>query len=245
MAMMLEWFAAAAKKAAPGRDVLAVEGLEVLRGIVLDAGPVGAVVALVPDGEGAFEAELADAEGRVRARARVLVGVREPVPEARLTNGSLKKYSLSMDESYSRRLFHTGRLRAIEQIGGMSESSMAAALKAAPSPSEWIVGEGGEWATDPLAVDGALQSMILWCWEQRGLPCLPNRVGRFVQFRDRWPRGGVKGHFRVRSGEGANVEFDVDLVDNEDGTLVARMEDVRCTVSESLVSAFRNGAATA
>ncbi|MCP4870552.1 MAG: PfaD family polyunsaturated fatty acid/polyketide biosynthesis protein [Proteobacteria bacterium] len=245
MAMMLEWFAAAAKRAAPGREVLAVEGLQVLQGIVLDHGPIGAAVALAADGEGRFNAELHDSDGRVRARATVLVGDRQPAPDARVTNGGLTAYSLSVDESYSRRLFHGRRFRAIEQIGGMSDSSMDADLKAAPKPSEWIIGERGDWTTDPLAVDGALQSMILWCWEQRGSPCLPNRVGRFVQFRDRWPAAGVRGHFTVSAGEGANVDFDVDLVDNADGTLVARMEGVRCTVSESLVPAFGNDAATA
>ena len=242
MAMMLEWFAAAAKRAAPGREVLSVEGLQVLQGIVLDAGPVGAAVALADDGEGRFHAELHDSEGRVRARATVLVGSREPAPVARIPEDALTAYSLSVDESYSRRLFHGGRFRAIEQIAGMSDVSMDADLKAAPSPSEWILGERGEWTTDPLAVDGALQSMILWCWEQRGSPCLPNRVGRFVQFRDRWPASGVRGHFSVHAGEGANVDFDVDLVDNADGTLVARMEGVRCTVSDSLVPAFGKAA---
>ncbi len=237
MAMMLEWFAAAATKAAPGRSLLAVEDLQMLQGIVLENGPVGVGIALTDAGDDRFTAELHDADGRVRARAVVRMGVREPAPAPSNGERSLGAYPFSVDEVYSRKLFHGDRFHAISEVQGISEGGFAAALRSAPERAEWIRGGRGRWTTDPLVVDGCFQSMILWCWEHRGSPSLPNRVDRFRQFRDRWPEGGVRARFAVHAGTSANVVCDIDLID-DDGALVARMEGVRHTVSASLASAF-------
>ena len=236
MAMMLEWFAAAAARAVPGREVVGVEDLQVLRGLVLEDGPIGAGIVLTPERDGRVHAELHDSDGGVRARASVVLGAREAAPTNRLDSGPFDAYPLTVDEAYSKRLFHGDRFHAIEQLEGISSDGLTAALRSTPDRSVWIPGDTGAWATDPLAVDGCFQSMILWCWEQRGSPCLPNAVRRYRQFRDRWPKS-VRANFAVSTSSGANVDFDVDLVDDA-GELVARLEGVRCTISSSLVSAF-------
>jgi len=243
MAMMLEWFAAAAARAVPGRQVVGVEDLQVLRGLVLENGPIGAGIVLSAEQDGRVEAELHDSDGQVRARATVRLGARASAPTPRPDGGPFDAYPLSVDEAYSKRLFHGDRFHAIEQVDGMSSDGLTAALRTAPDREDWIRGGAGAWATDPLAVDGCFQSMILWCWEQRGSPCLPNGVRRYQQFRDRWPKS-VRANFAVRPSAGANVDFDVDVLDDA-GELVARLEGVRCTVSSSLVSAFGKSDAVA
>jgi hypothetical protein len=234
--MILEWFASAAKRAARGRQVVAVRDLQVLKGIVLEEGAASAGVVLTPRQDSGFDAELHDAQGQVRARAQIDIGSLEEAPKSRPASG-LEDYPHSVEEVYAKKLFHGERFHAIEGVEGISDSALTTHLKAAPSPSEWIRGEQGRWVTDPLVIDGCFQSMILWCWENRGAPSLPNRVERYVQYREEWPSEGVRARFFVRPDTGANIVSDVELLD-VDGVLVARLEGYSCTVSSSLAQAF-------
>ena len=236
MAMILEWFASAAKRAARGGQVVAVRDLQVLKGIVLEEGAASAGVVLTPRQGSGFDAELHDAQGQVRARAQIDIGSLEEAPKSR-TESRLEDYPHSVEEVYAKKLFHGERFHAIEGVEGISDSALTTQLKAAPSPAEWIRGEQGRWVTDPLVIDGCFQSMILWCWENRGAPSLPNRVERYVQYREEWPSEGVRARFFVRPDTGANIVSDVELLD-VDGVLVARLEGYSCTVSSSLTHAF-------
>ncbi|MEE2828703.1 MAG: polyketide synthase dehydratase domain-containing protein, partial [Myxococcota bacterium] len=239
MAMIVEWFASAGQRAAGEGSVTRVRDLQLFQGIVLDDGPAGAGVLLNPRLDGSFDAEFHDASGRVCARAVVETGTQEGPPPAR-SSEALASYPHSVEEVYARKLFHGERLHAIEEVEGISDTSLSTTLKVAPAPSEWILGQEGGWVTDPLVIDGCFQSMILWCWENRGAPSLPSRLDSYVQYRESWPRDGVRARFFVRPASGPNVVADIDILDLQ-GTLVARMEGYGCTVSASLTTAFGLG----
>ena len=92
--------------------------------------------------------------------------------------------------------------------------------------------------TDPLALDGAFQMMILWSIERTGSGALPTFVGRYRQFRRAFPGGGVRVVARVIEAGPHKARADVDFLD-ADGGVVARIEDYECVIDASLRSAFR------
>jgi acyl carrier protein len=261
LAMMMEWFAAAACAAAPDLALLWVEDLQLLQGVVLDAEPQDVEVRVVAEesADGALipgrlrmAATLSSASGRVHARGSVVLGERQaqaaggaagteaprPAPARTAASRSLDPYPMDVDSAYEQRLFHGEPLRAITAIEGSSPSAMALRLRSAPPPGDWgIEAAGNAFRCDPLLADGIFQAMVLWAWEQQGAPSLPARVERWEQFVDRPPAGELSCEIAVRGGSRTPV-FDAELRDGE-GRLVARLLGGRCTVSAGLEAAFR------
>jgi hypothetical protein len=93
------------------------------------------------------------------------------------------------------------------------------------------------WLADPLALDAALQGLILWCRDQCGKPCLPTGWGQYRQFQRTFPGEAVTIAIRPTSVGPHRVTADVDFRDRA-GQLVASLEGCDNVLDDGLTAAF-------
>ena len=252
MALILEWLAQGAMTRNPGMTYLGVDDLRLLKGVVLREALPETIRALAGkgvrrDGQTVVPVELrgvlADGREVLHARGEVVLGDHYPEVPAPLDEPSLPAYALDRREIYRDVLFHGPDLQGIVAIAGCGEPGIIATVSAAPAPSEWVVHPlRNQWLTDPLALDGAFQMMILWSVERTGSGSLPTFVGRYRQFRRAFPAEGVRVVARVTEATSHKARADVDFLDDR-GRIVARIEDYECVIDASLKAAFRRNRA--
>ena len=253
MALILEWLAQGAMTRHPGLACLGVDDLRLLKGVVLRDAKAETIRVLA--GKAArrdgltyvpveLRGDLADGREVLHARAEVVLGERHSEGGRPGEEPSLPPYPGTTREIYRDVLFHGPGLQAIGRVEGCGEAGIVATVDAAPSPSAWIEKPlRQQWLTDPMALDGAFQMMILWSFERSGAGSLPTFVGRYRQFRRAYPAGGVRVVARVTDSSPHRARADVDFLDAE-GELVARIEDYECVIDASLKSAFRRNRAS-
>jgi hypothetical protein len=152
-----------------------------------------------------------------------------------------KPYDRGVERAYAEVLFHGEHFHGIEEVIGISQRGMVARLRAAPAPAEWMADAlRSDWLADPLVVDAGFQMVILWCFEEMGVVCLPAHLGRYRQFRRCFPAGGVTAGLAVRKRTEHMVSVDITYTDQDD-VVVARIEGCECAAGESLWPAFRRG----
>ncbi len=252
MALILEWLAQGAMTRHPGLVCCGVDGLRLLKGVVLRDGKPETIRVLAGkaarrDGLTVVPVELRGdpAGGRevVHARGEVVLGDRHPEGARRVDEPSLPAYAGTRREIYRDVLFHGPGLQGIARVEGCGDLGIVAAVEAAPAPSTWIEKPlRQQWLTDPLALDCAFQMMILWSVEHAGSGSLPTYVGRYRQFRRSFPAAGVRVVARVTESGPHRARADVEFLD-ADGEPVARIEDYECVIDASLKSAFRRNRA--
>jgi hypothetical protein len=147
-------------------------------------------------------------------------------PQQRTFPGSnglgANRYPYQVDEAYRRFLFHGPSLRGIQDIVGYSDHGMVARLNS--SAPEQLGQPGGAWKTDPVAIDCALQMMLLWVREKYGNTALPSSVGEYRQYQAFV--GPVTCHLVMDSTEAKQGSFHATFV-SEDGMEVARFDSGR------------------
>jgi hypothetical protein len=173
------------------------------------------------------------------ARAEVLLaGDLPPAPELGAVP-VLASYAGQPDAFYRDLLFHGPLLRGIERVEGCGEHGIVAQVRTAPAPANWIAQPLRQrWLADPLVVDCALQLVILWSQQNRGVLTLPCRIGRYRQYRRAYPTGSVRLVLRVTRATELAIFVDVEVLDG-DGRLIARLEDCENTIDPGLQRAFR------
>ena len=229
LAMTLELFA----QAFPGS--VSLEEVRVLKGVALEAGPETVTVWRGLTAGGRTPVELRGQQDQVFVRA-VAVTDERPRPQPLALPGALRPLGASMATAYAEQLFHGPALHALDSVEGVSEQGMTLHLRTHRTSEQLVPGPARAWRTDPLAVDGVFQALILWCRAQKGAPSLPSRLGAWRQFAALGP-GVVKGVVRIREADAATVLCDVDLLD-AGGQVAARLEGYACTISPSLDRAF-------
>jgi hypothetical protein len=247
LALTLEWLAHAALHHNPGLAFHGCDGLRVLHGVALDGGParlrVGAGKAERRGGLYWAPAELRGvrADGREALHARAEVALVTPLPAAPSPTLPLPQgaYPRSPADAYRELLFHGPDLQGIERVDGRDAWGISGVVRTAPAPSAWLRQPlRHKWLADPLALDAALQLLILWGFEQHGTGSLPCHIARYRQYRRAFPADGVRVTAQVtRSGE-LSVTADLEFVDGEGG-LIARLEGCECTFDAGLIQAFR------
>ena len=248
MALIAEWLAQGATQQNPGFVVHGYRNLRVLKGVVVDDAQPPSVHVYVSSAtreENLYvvRAELRSVtrsgQERLNARAEVLLAnSHTPPPKPRLEVVT-QPYNRDRERVYSEVLFHGADFQSLEAIEGCSEAGIVARAGTAPPPSEWIKNPlRNVWLTEPLGVDSAFQLMILWSFEERGAASLPCSLKRFVQYRRTFPRDGVRLVVAVRRHSAHNAVADVEFIDNE-GNLVAQIDDYECVIDSSLCDAFR------
>ena len=247
VAMMLEWLAHAAIHRNPGLELRGFEDFRVFQGIRLGAHDRVQLKILAGKSirvEDRFTSRVqitTESAGRTVLHAGgnvVLSPTYAAVPPAALRLPA-QRYAMDLSTAYDERLFHGTMFRGILSIDGCSENGIGVTTRVAPTPWAWMSDPvRGSWLADPLAIDAALQAVILWSQEMRGKPCLPCAIMNYRQFRRTFPKAGVQIVINLREAPEQLIRCDVEFVDHQ-GILVARMEGCESIADGSLVSAFQ------
>ncbi len=92
----------------------------------------------------------------------------------------LKPYSLTPDQAYDDILFHEKALQCIQSIDGYSKKGMGITTNLSPAPDQWLKKPYSvKWAIEPVMLDAAFQTAILWSYKRLGQVCLPGFIANF------------------------------------------------------------------
>ncbi|MFG2595544.1 SDR family NAD(P)-dependent oxidoreductase [Streptomyces sp. NPDC048462] len=214
VALVLNWFAAAATAWLPDAGQLVLRDLRVYRTYSLPGLPgEGHRITLLGSrgAPGAFpelEAELLGEDGQAHFRAVLDAGDGEPDAAGWDTPEGLKP--LSRAESYDGKvLFHGPRFQVLRSVRGVSEHG-AEATVAGLRALDWA---GEHWPLDPAAVDGALQLALLWGEEVLGAATLPMAVAECRVHRRGPVDGTVRCVVRGRKAHDTGARCDAALID--------------------------------
>jgi hypothetical protein len=248
VAVMLEWLAHGAIHGNPGLDLYGFDEFKVFQGIRI--GRHNHVQVRVMCGKPVRDNEtyrvpvrlMGHVDGRdsVNARAVAVLSPSYPAAPARsILMSNLRPYSLDVSSSYAHRLFHGQKLKGIASIEGCSEEGIIVTTRMAPPATAWMSDPvRASWLADPLAIDVALQAVILWSQERRGKPCLPCGIGGYRQFRRSLPLDGVRIVIKIQPPADRMIRCDIEFLDLH-GQLVARMEGCENVIDASLSAAFK------
>jgi NADP-dependent 3-hydroxy acid dehydrogenase YdfG len=233
---VLEWFVRLARARAPEWTVRACRHVKVLKGVRLarftEGGDERFVLRARPIANGSgltLRLELAALDGTRHYEADVeMTDSGAPTP-----SGTFAPNGLRLDVSpwapaqlYSREhLFHGRDFQVIHRLNGISRDGIEAVVRGTGAMG-WA---GGPWRTDPAAIDGGLQLMLLWSSHYMEQHCLPLAIGEFVQYAE--PPGDAPLHCVVRTSASSTLsaKFDMFLV-GPDQRPVARLSDVEMYV---------------
>ncbi len=171
----------------------------------------------------------------VHAAADIWLG--NTLPEAESARLKIAGSPMPLAGLYER-LFHGPHFRGLERIDALSDEGLTVWSRTAGMPIDWSRDPlRATWFADPLALDVALQSLIVWSIWKTGQPCLPCAIGRYRQFRRTFPRAGVQIALKITHQTTHLLKADVEFCD-EAGHLVARMEGCENVIDASLTAAF-------
>ncbi|HEX2148797.1 MAG TPA: SDR family NAD(P)-dependent oxidoreductase, partial [Actinomycetota bacterium] len=242
-ALATELMAEAAAAGWPGLVVTELTDIRVLRGIVMEGGPIDVLTTVRPvEGSGEpgifLQAEVTlagDPRVHYRCRMHMLPAGRSIAP----TNGKFGNLAeavppaLSMDELYKQWLFHGELFEAIDSIERMGPLGATGWL-APSSPGDCLRYSGeGIWLVDPVLVDAAFQMQVVWARQHWGITILPSSVGRIRVSPALAPilshRLPVRCELRIRPETHEPVSHTDFALYGADGTVLMLIEDLEGT----------------
>jgi NAD(P)-dependent dehydrogenase (short-subunit alcohol dehydrogenase family) len=242
MAMAMELMAEAASAGWPDLQVVAMKDLRVLRGLVLEDGPmpirIVAKPLTPPSGEG-VEVEVGivgtgpRAPFHYKAIAHLDAALPTPPTVEAFFLGEEVSLPFSLEEVYRQWLFHGPLMAGVAAITGVGANGIIGAL--IPSmPEKCLVGAPrAPWIIDPVVLDSALQLIIVWSRAQWDMTPLPAGLRTYRRF---GPLSGskLKCQIRIRPDpSGHIVHCDVAFFGN-DGQLLGLVEDAEGVCSKAL-----------
>ncbi len=247
VAMILEWLSHGAIHRNPGLELRGFNDLRVYQGVRL--GSHDQILLKVLTGKPVRNADCFTARvqlvgtnhGRdvLHAGGFVELAPSYPTVPRPSLHVAERRYSLNLSTAYETRLFHGPMLHGITAIEACSAEGIVVTSRSAPSPWSWMSEPArGSWLADPLAIDSALQAIILWSQEFRSKPCLPCAIASYRQYRRTFPKGGVRIVIRMHETPEQVIRCDVEFIDLN-GVLVARMEGCESVADASLAAAFQ------
>jgi NAD(P)-dependent dehydrogenase (short-subunit alcohol dehydrogenase family) len=247
-ALMIEWLGHGAVHGNPGLAFHGFENFRVLKGLVLEPGGAAHVSVLAEAGQwrdGLLRVPVrmvsqAGSRQVLHASAEVLLTEVLPAVPADaaapiISAGSNGHHTIYGDGQ----LFHGPHFQGIETLEACSETEMAALVKSAPAPKQWIQNPlRPGWLADPLALDSSFQMMILWSWEHREAGSLPCAIRSFRQYAAAFPKAGSRVVIQVTDASAPVVTADLHFLDRQ-GRLLAVAEGYECVMDQGLRGAFR------
>ncbi len=243
VAMICEWLAHGAIHNNPGLNYLGFRNLRILKGITLDMDETIELDILAGSPRKHEDGNIILVElrsGKVRhARAEIILTTDKIQQEAPGTQAINGEYSQATNEIYSsNRLFHDTLLQGIVTIDACSAEGISAQVKTASAPANWMVKPiRSSWLADPLVLDSGFQLMILWCFEVSGVGSLPTAIGEYRQFQKTFPKDDCMINVNVIGHSKNRVLATIEFID-QNGQLIARMDNYECVTYESLQEAF-------
>ncbi len=252
MAMMIEFIGLTACHAHPGLNFIGFDDLKINSRLSLSEDE--SITVLMKAGKICRQmaqffvpvqlCRQADDNEVIHAHANILLGNKYESSSANLNLPVMDRYPAKGNIYRQGRLFHGEDLFGLEKIEGISVEGMAAWSRSAPAPSAWIENPlRSNWLADPLVLDSSFQMMILWSLEFDQVPSLPVAIGNYRQYRANYPAEGVKIDIRINQKVGALVYADMEFSDQQ-GQIVARIENYICSQNQSLIESFRHNKLT-
>jgi NAD(P)-dependent dehydrogenase (short-subunit alcohol dehydrogenase family) len=226
LVLVQEWFQRAAGMFG-GSDLVQVD-LQVISGVPLedfDDRPQRFVIACQQTGDSVSLA-LHDHHDKVRYQARLepdtAITAEPPEPRSFVDGGP------SSAGLYEGPLFHGPEFVAILDLHGLDQGGAAGTLQG----TEALKWPEEPWCTDPLMLDGGLQMLRVWGFDQLGRPTLPTSVGRFVRHQDGLAKGHVECRIVAEKIGRLGLRGSVWFLDTE-GRLIAEMTRVEMHVAQA------------
>ena len=247
VAMVVEWLAHGAIHRNPGLELHGFDDLRIFQGVRIDRQTTSTlrVLSAKPSRtDGQFQAKvqligMSNHRETVHAGGHAVLLPGYPTAPAAALRVTPRGYSQDVATAYATRLFHGTHLQGIAAIEACAEDGIVVFSRTSSAPWAWMKEPlRSTWIADPLALDAALQAIILWSQELRGEPCLPCSIARYRQYRRSFPREGVRIVVRVIQATDHAIRCDVEFLDVS-GQVVARMEGCESIADTSLAAAFQ------
>jgi NAD(P)-dependent dehydrogenase (short-subunit alcohol dehydrogenase family)/3-hydroxymyristoyl/3-hydroxydecanoyl-(acyl carrier protein) dehydratase len=252
LALMVDLLASGAEKSNPGLYFASMEKVQLLKGIMPGDGKIEVQVDI---GKCATIDHQHFTPGRItssgkngltiqHARAQVLLAGTLPqppvLPESLSMN--LAPWDISMDQAYETILFHEGDLQCISHICGVSPKGIEVMTTTAPDISTWYKNaHARQWTMDPMVLDAAFQTAILWTFHNCGQVCLPASFANLRIFKA-FPR--QSGHkvrilFTVNHQDQHKIKGYFTFLD-ENNTVIASIMGFEAVMDSGLLDKFKS-----
>lgn len=213
-ALAAEWFWRAGQKLL---EAPVVTGLEIVKGVQLETADQPALayrMICTPKGNAMF-CELRDENDRVRYTASVTGGpAREFTAPPPAENGSAGFWQWSGRACYGDPLFHGPAYQVIDALGEIDSAGCSGWLKLGASAGVHIL------------LDGGLQLVGLWAWQQLGLTVMPTAIGELLLSRHPLVDERVQCSVRIARSTASGLVTHLWFT-GKDGSAIARMSEVR------------------
>jgi hypothetical protein len=242
LAVATELMAEAVQAVWPDLTVVAVRGLQLFKGIVVDDGPLPLVVtvraAVHSNDEGLIEADveiaLPSKTPPVRYRAVVQLGARLPEPPPFDVPGQpLAALPISIERAYRDWTFHGPLFQRLTAVPGIGSESVVGTIYSLSTLPVLFGVVRPQWIIDPFVFDAALQLLLIWSRSQNDKTALPTRFRSFRRY------GSLSDHplacyVAVEStADGHALKSDVHFVD-AGGRLIGVLEGMEAGCSAAL-----------
>jgi acyl transferase domain-containing protein/NAD(P)-dependent dehydrogenase (short-subunit alcohol dehydrogenase family)/acyl carrier protein len=242
LTMALELMAEAASAGWPDLQVVAIRELRLLRGLVLEDGPLPVrIIAtpLTPPSKDGVEVEVSivgmTPRGPSHYKAIACLGASLPTPPAIEALCLTEEISLplSLEEVYRRWLFHGPLMAGVAAITGIGANGITGDL--IPSqPERCLVGAPqAPWIVDPVVLDSALQLIIVWSRMHWDMTPLPTRLQTYRRF---GPLSGSKitCQMRIIPDPSGHIVHCYPAFFGQDGQLLGLVDDAEGVCSKAL-----------
>jgi 8-amino-7-oxononanoate synthase len=209
-----------------GAGALAIEGLDLLRGLY--AGDRAEVQVLARRSAAGSRATAQIRCDQVAYRAKLSTGSFD-IAGFEL-GGEKERASLTLDEFYAKHTFHGPRLRGIEKVRKVTPDGIEGVVRPAPIAAFLPGTARAAWSIDPLILDGSFQLAAYWLAIHHGRVGFPIGFDRLTVLR-RFEAQPVVCRLRVRSIDRDQFAGDIFYTDDL-GTPYALLEGIRGKFAE-------------
>jgi len=234
MTQVIEWFMRVARSYMPGTLNIALKDISVLKGVLFDSsnGSLDHRYKIICNRaqEGTTESldlQLLSLEGTPHYKAKVEVSEKSFDTNKAFAQSGVDCHSwpYSVETAYQEKLFHGPGFHVIQQLDSFSDQGGAALLDG-QFGSQWPDAEN--CFTDPALLDGGLQLLLLWAFEQTGQKSLPTAIGecRFYDIGSKPSPDSVRCQFISRIDGQFSIVSDINFSDL-DSSILVEFRDVK------------------
>jgi KR domain-containing protein/polyketide synthase family protein len=242
LTMALELMAEAASAGWPHLQVVAMKELRLLRGLVLEDGPLPVRILatpITPPANDSVEVEVSivgvTPRGPAHYKAIACLGAWLPTPPSIEAFALAEEVSLplSLEDVYRRWLFHGPLMAGVASITGIGANGITGDL--IPSmPEKCVVGAPhAPWIVDPVVLDSALQLIIVWSRMHWDMTPLPTRLHIYRRFGS-LSGGKITCQMRIIPDPSGHIVHCYPAFFGDDGQLLGLVEDAEGVCSKAL-----------
>ena len=238
--LAIEWFARTARAFRPELQFGGLRDVDVLRGIPLPNFDDAATTLVVrchetkstnANGATTLQLQLGDGNGTTYYRCSADLAAQRGRPDVQLLSDAELSFEAWKGKAMydGDVLFHGPEFQMLQNIHGISDHGIAAALTGVLEPG-WASKtvepfQVEPWCTDPLMFDGGLQLALLWCERVLGGASLPTSIAQVRTFDDP-SRGPFRCTLQGRSAAGDRSVSDA-VFHDADGRIVAELGGIQ------------------